>query len=62
MVDVGKREDRMLDFINDMKGRINFALVQIEIYRESGGLTAHEMEMLNAIQGHLSLTEQEDVA
>lgn len=53
MVDVGKREDRFLDFINNMKGRINFALVQIEMYRESGGLTANELTMLNTIQGHL---------
>lgn len=53
MVDVGKREDRFLDFINDMRGRINFALVQIEMYRESGGLTANELQMLNTIQGHL---------
>lgn len=60
MVDVGKREDRMLDFINEMKGRINFAQVQIEIYRESGGLTAREIEMLNTISNHLA-TEEEDV-
>lgn len=57
MVDVGKREDRFLDFINDMKGRINFALVQIEIYRETG-LTENELKMLNTIQAHLQ--EEDD--
>lgn len=53
MVDVGRREDRLLDFINEMKGRIDFALVQIELYQEGGGLTAREIEMLNQIHKHL---------
>lgn len=58
MVDVGKREDRMLDYINSMKGRIDFAQVQIEMYRESGGLTANEIEMLNTISAHLAPDDQ----
>lgn len=59
MVNVGKREDGLLDFVNTMKGRINFAVMQIELYRESGGLTANEMTMLNTIQGHLENEESE---
>lgn len=44
----------MLDYINSMKGRIDFAQVQIEMYRESGGLTENEIEMLNTISAHLA--------
>lgn len=53
MVDVGKREDRLLDFISNMKTRIDMAILEIEMYRESGGLTAHEMEILNSLHKHL---------
>lgn len=58
MVDVGKREDRLLDYVNVISGRIKFALVQIDMFRESGGLTANEIHMLNTIQGHLEEDEK----
>jgi hypothetical protein len=57
MVDVGKREDRLLDYVNEINGKIKFALVQIEMFRE-GALTANELTMLNMIQGHLDPQEE----
>lgn len=58
MVDVGKREDRLLDYVNEINGRIKMAIVQMEIYRE-GALTASELTMLNTIQAHLATGESE---
>lgn len=52
MVDVGKREDALLDHVNSINGRIKMAQVQIEIFREKG-LTENEIGMLNTLSALL---------
>lgn len=52
MVNVGKREDALLDYVNNINGKIKMAQVQIELYRETA-LTANEIAMLNTISAHL---------
>jgi hypothetical protein len=52
MVNVGKREDSMLDFINAMKGRINMTQTRIAMYRETP-LTANELAILNTLSALL---------
>lgn len=58
MVDVGRREDRLLDFIGEMNGRIMSALFQIDLYRESA-LTASEMTILAELEAILKKKDEE---
>lgn len=58
MVDVGRREDRFLDHINAINGRIKMVKVRIAMFRESA-LTDGETVILNAIS---ALLEEEDDA
>lgn len=53
MVNVGKREDGLLDWANRQNERVRFALVQIELF-EQKALTKGETEILNALKGILS--------
>lgn len=55
MVNVGKAQDGLLDFVNTMKARIDLALLEVDSYRISGGLTAREIEILNAVDKALQV-------
>lgn len=46
MVDVGKREDRMLDLISDYRKNRDATLDWIGIYRESGQMPQDQAEWL----------------
>lgn len=58
MVDIGKREDRLLDFIGEMNGRITSALWQIDLYRE-GALTASEIKILGEMEAILKKKDED---
>jgi hypothetical protein len=49
MVDVGKREDRMLDLISDLTHRRDEALDWINTYTTTGVLKADEAEWLRLV-------------
>lgn len=52
MVNVGKREDALIDWANDKAQRVKLALAQIDLF-EGKGLTAHETAILNTLKGIL---------
>jgi hypothetical protein len=49
MVDVGKREDRMLDLISELTHRRDETLNWISTYTETGVLTAETGEWLKLV-------------
>jgi len=50
MVDVGKREDQLLDKISDLKRKRDDTLTQIDIWRETDPALT---EILNDLELHL---------
>lgn len=52
MVNVGKREDGLLDWANDKAERVKLALLQIDLF-EKKALTESEIGMLNTLKGIL---------
>jgi hypothetical protein len=59
MVDVGKREDALLDRLGEYRDAIGLARFQIDFYRGKG-LTEREIEMLLAVEKCLEIEKKAD--